>query len=78
MCFCLYGPALLKVWFQTDLEGENSASYLKIQAGKTFSCYGHALGMLYVQFLSSDWSNFDRWVHAENLCSILKFVYFDS
>ena len=32
----------------------------------------------YVQFLCSDWSKFDRWVHAENLCSILKLVYFDS
>ena len=30
------------------------------------------------KFLCSDWSKFDRWVHAENLCSILKLVYFDS
>ena len=34
------------------------------------------MGTLYVQFSCSDWSNFDRWVHAENLCSILKLVYF--
>ena len=33
---------------------------------------------LYVQFLYSDWSKFDRWVHADKLCSILKVVYFDS
>ena len=33
---------------------------------------------LYVQFLCSDWSKFDRWVHAQNLCSILKLIYFDS
>ena len=32
----------------------------------------------YVQLLRSDWSKFDRWVYAENLCSILKVVYFDS
>ena len=38
----------------------------------------HTLVTLYVQFLCSDWSKFDRWVHAENLCSILKLVYFDS
>ena len=38
----------------------------------------HALITLYVQFLCSDWSKFDRWVHAENLYSILKLVYFDS
>ena len=43
-----------------------------------FSHQGHALVTLYVQFLCSDWSKFDRWVHAENLCSILKFVFFDS
>ena len=53
-----------------------------LQAGKTvgsdFSHHGHALVTLYVQFLCSDWSIFDRWVHAEYLCSILNLVYFDS
>ena len=43
-----------------------------------FSHQGYSLVTLYVQFLCSDWSKFDRWVHAENLCSILKLVYFDS
>ena len=43
-----------------------------------FSHQGHALVTLYVQFLCSDCSKFDRWVHAENVCSILKLVYFDS
>ena len=58
---------------------ESSASYLKIQTGKTFSYHGHGFVKLYVQlFLCSDWSKFDRWVHAENLYSILKLVYFDS
>ena len=42
------------------------------------SYQGQALVTLYVQFLCSDWSKFDRWVHAENLCSILKLVHFDS
>ena len=78
LCLCHYGPALLGFWFQTDLGRENSASFLKIQAGKTFSYHGHALVTLYVQFLYSDWSKFDTWVNAENLCSILKVVYFDS
>ena len=64
LCLCHYGPALLGFWFQTDLGRENSASFLKIQAGKTFSYHGHALVTLYVQFLYSDWSKFDRWVHA--------------
>ena len=52
-----------------------SQFFLKIQAGKTFSYHGHALVTLYVQFLCSDWSKFDRWVHAENSCSILKIVF---
>ena len=47
LCLCHYGPALLRFWFQTDLGRENSASYLKIQAGKTdafhFSHHSHAL-----------------------------------
>ena len=43
-----------------------------------FAHHGHVMVTLYVQFLCSDWSKFDRWVHAENLCSILNLVYFDS
>ena len=55
-----------------------------VQAGKTvafdFSHRSHALlVMLYIQFVCSDWSKFDRWAHAENfICSILKLVFFDS
>ena len=78
LCSCHYGPALLRFWIQTDLGRENSASFLKIQAGKTFSYHGHAFGTLYVQFLCSDGSKFHRWAHAENLCSISKVVHFDS
>ena len=78
LCLCHYDSAPLRFWFETELGRENSASFLKIQAGKTFSYLGHALVTLYVQFLCSDCSKFDRWVHAENLCSILKVVYFDS
>ena len=52
-----------------------------LQAGKwvafDFSHHVHALVTLYVQFLWSDWSKFDRWDHVENLCSILNLVYFD-
>ena len=79
LCLCRYGPALLRFWFQTDLGRKNSASFFfQIQMGKTFSYHSHVLVTLYVQFLCSDWSKFDRWVHAENLCSILNLVYFDS
>ena len=63
----------------TYLGPENSASYLKIQAGKTFSYHGHALVTLYVQFLCSDWSNltgeFMRKIYA---ASWNLFTIFDS
>ena len=38
MCcvFGHYGPALSRFWFQTHLGRENSASFLKIQAGRPF------------------------------------------
>ena len=75
-------PRAINFWFETDLGRENSASHLKIQAGKTeafhFSHHGHTLITLYVQFLCCDWSKFDRWVNAENLYSTLKLVYFES
>ena len=77
LCLCQYRTALLRFWFQPDLRRKNSASFFKRQAGKTFSYHGHMV-TLYVQFLCSDWLKFDRWVHAENLCSSLKVVYFDS
>ena len=81
LCLFHYGPAPLGFWFQTDLRHQNSASFFKSTVGEDFlpwSRDGHALVTLYVQFLCSDWSKFDGWVHAENLCSILKVVYFDS
>ena len=78
LCLCHYGPVLLGFRFQTDLESENSASFFKSSGGEVlilpWSRVGHALRPL----LYSDWSKFDRWVHAEKLCSILKVVYFDS
>ena len=65
---------LISNWPQTP----NVSQFFKIQAGKTFSYYGHVLVTLHVQFLCSDWLKFDRWVHAPNLCSILKVFCFDS
>ena len=64
LCLCRYRPALLRFWFQTDLRRKNSASFFKIQAGKTFSYHGHVLVTLHVQCLCSDWLKFDTWVHA--------------
>ena len=51
LSLCNDGHALLRFWFQTNHERKNSASHLKIQAGKTFSYPGHALVTLYVQFM---------------------------
>ena len=39
-----------------------------------FSHQDHTLVTLYVQLLYSDWSKFDWWVDAENLCSILRAI----
>ena len=54
------------------------ASRLIKTVASDFAHHGHALVILYFQFLCSDWSKFDRWVHTENLCRILNIVYFDS
>ena len=51
LSLCNDGHALLRFWFQTNHGRKNSASHLKIQAGKTFSYPGHALVTLYVQFM---------------------------
>ena len=51
---------------------------LHLQAGKVIAfdfSHCHALITLYVQFLCSDWSKFDRWVYAENFCSVWKLAY---
>ena len=52
-----------------------------LQAGKRvafdFAHHDHALVTLFVQFLCCDWSKFEKWFHAENVCSILNLVYFD-
>ena len=58
LCLCQYRPALLRFWFQTDLRRKNSASFFKIQAGKTFCYHGHVLVTLHVQLLCSDWLKF--------------------
>ena len=77
--------ALLKCWFRIDLGRENSAGFYIYMQGRQspwiipaitfYFSHCHALITLYVQFLCSDWSKFDRWVHAENLCSVWKLAY---
>ena len=62
---CSAWAALLKFWIQTDLGSENSTGFY-MQGRQSLL----TLITLYVQFSSSDWSKFDRWVHAKNLCSV--------
>ena len=54
------------------------ASRLIKTVASDFAHHGHALVILYFQFLCSDWSKFDRSVHTEDLCRISNIVYFDS
>ena len=77
LCLC---AAQLKFWFQTDLGRENSASYYRQgrQLLLTFLTMVTRWSRSTSNFFCSDWSKSDRWVHAGNLCSILKLVYFDS
>ena len=63
--------------FKLTSEAKIQPVFFKVQAGKSLSSHGHALVTLYVQCLYSDWSKFDRSVHADKLSSILKVVYFD-
>ena len=76
-CFC---AAQLKFWFKTDLGHENSASYYR--QGRQFLLTLITMVMHWSRSTSNFYalilSKFDRWAHAENLCSILNLVYFDS
>ena len=77
LCLC---AAQLRFWFQTDLERENSATYYR--QGRQLLLTLLTMVTRWARstsiFFCSDWSKFDRWVHAKNLCSILNLVYFDS
>ena len=73
---------LISNWSRTRKFSRSFKNTSRRQKRKTeafhFSHPSHALVTLYIHFLCCDWSKFERWVHAENLCSILKLVYFDS
>ena len=71
-------PRTVKILISNSPRTRKFSQLFKNTGGKTFSYHGHALVTLYVQFLYSDWSKFDRCVHAENSYSFLKVVCFDS
>ena len=73
LCLCHYGSSLSRIWFQTDLGRENSASLLKSRRRRPFlpwSRVGDALRPIFVLWLVKIWQ--------VSLCSVLKVVYFDS
>ena len=63
-------PRTIKILISNWPRTLKFSQFFKNTGGKTISYHGHTLVTLCVQFLCSDWSKFDRWVHAENLCSI--------
>ena len=75
LCLC---AAQVKVWFQTDLARENSASYYR--QGRQLVAFDFSFLTLVMRWSrsTSNFCKFDRWVHVENLCSILKLFYFES
>ena len=70
MCcvYCRTIKILISIWPRT-----RKVSQLLQTVGSDFSHHGHALVTLYVQFLCSDWSIFDWWVHAEDLWRFILF-----
>ena len=71
-------PHTIKILISNQPRMRKFSQLFKNTGGVDLLLPGHGLVTLYVQFLCCDWSKFHRWVHAENLCSILKLVYFDS
>ena len=77
LCLC---AALLKFWFQTDLGRENSAS--SYSQGRQLLLTFLIMATRWSRFTSNFYAligqNVPGEFHTENLCSILKVVYFDS
>ena len=67
-------PRTVKILISNWPWTQKISQLFKTTGGKDLFFHGYVLVTLYVQFLYSDWSKFDRWVHMENLCSILKVV----
>ena len=58
LCLCQYGHDFdFKLTSDAKIQ---PVFFFLIQAGKTFSNHGHVLVTLHVQFLCSDWLEFDR------------------
>ena len=71
-CLCHNCPTLLRFWFQNDLGRENSAIYLKIQAGgRSFltivTHLGHALRPIFMLWLLKIWQMSSRGKFMQHL-----------
>ena len=67
-------PRTVKILISNWSRMQKISQLFKTTGGEDLFFHGYALVTLCVQFLYSDWSKFDRWVHMENLCSILKVI----
>ena len=67
-------PRTVKILISNWPWTQKISQLFKTTGGEDLFFHGYVLVTLYVQFLYSDWSKFDSWVHMENLCSILKVV----
>ena len=82
LCLCHYGPALLGLWFLTDLGRENSASFFKNTGGEDlflpWSRVGHALGPIFMLWLVKIWqvSSCRKFMqHLENTAAIKSLLF---
>ena len=71
-------PSTIKILISNLPRTRKFSQLFKNTGGEDLLLSWTRVSHAHVQFLCSDWSKFDRWVHAENLCIILKLVYFDS
>ena len=66
---------LVKFWFWTDLGCKNSTGFYMQGRQSLLTFLTVTRWSRFTSNICSDWSKFDRWVHAENLCSIWKLAY---
>ena len=69
-------PRIINILISNWPRTRKFSQLFKITGGEDLSLLWSRVGHAVRPILCSDCSRFDRWVQAENLCSILKLVYF--
>ena len=69
-------PRIINILISNWPRTRKFSQLFKITGGEDLSLLWSRVGHALRPILCSDCSRFDRWVQAENLCSILKLVYF--